>query len=148
MGEEEGGHHPLLVANNPRSNFWPSACAEQCSGGTRDQASPSHFLWLLLGCSFDLFIAKTAEVQGTGAVAMPGSWHRAGDGRPRDMRAWPSSSGHQRRWQADVTLSPTPCLPAQEGRDQVGRRMEQQKAPSHALGQAEPVASSGVWFGV
>lgn len=102
VGAEEGDSHPPLVENNPGSNFWSSACAEAWGGGARDQGSPSRFLWLFLGRSFDLFLTKTAETQGIGSLAMRGAWQRPGDGRPRGSGARPGSSSHQRQRQAGM----------------------------------------------
>lgn len=80
VGAEEGDSHHPLVENNPVSHFWASACAEAWGGGARDQGSPSRFLWLFLGRSFDLFLRKTAETQGIGSLAVCGAWQRRGDG--------------------------------------------------------------------
>lgn len=76
-----------------------------------DQGSPSRFLWLFLGRSFDLFLTKTAETQGIGTLAVRGTWQRPGDGRPRGSGARPGSSSHQRQWQAGMR-PPHPLLQA------------------------------------
>lgn len=139
----------LPYRSNPRSNFWASACAEARGGGVRDQGRPSHFLWLFLGRSFDLFLTKTAETQATGSLALHATWQWPGDGKPRGSGARPGSSSHQRRWQAGMQpphplLHPSCSCPG--GRGQVGKGKKQQRAPSHPLGQPEPVASMRVFF--
>lgn len=125
VGAEEGDTHHPLVENSPGRNFWASPGAEARGGAARDQGSPSRFLWLCPGRSFDLFLRKTAETQGTGSLgsgrAMGG---QGGSG------AGPGASSPQRQRRAG-TRPPHPLphpLPGEE----------QRRALSRPLGQPEP----------
>lgn len=100
--------------------------ALRCGVESKDQDRPSHFPWLFLGHSFDLFLRKTAETQGIESRCLAAAGHGA-------RGTWPGSSSHQSGGQ-DVTTPSPPAPPAPAGRE--GARWDgkkQQRAPSPPL---------------
>jgi len=116
----------------PANTSWASACAEAWGRGARDPGSPSHFLWLFLSCSFDLFLRKNAETQGIGSLAVRGAWQQPGDG----------GQGGAGLGQAGVRAPHPllhPCCSCPGGRGAGGKGRKQQTARSHPLASRSPL---------
>lgn len=101
----------------------------RCGVESEDQGRPSHFPWLFLGRSFDLFLRKAAETQGIESWCLA----VAGDGARGLSRAPPATKvvGRMGPRPLHALLHPCSC---QEGGGQVGRE-EAAESSESSLGQ-------------
>lgn len=69
------------------SSSWAPARARGAAGARVTTGSPSRFLWLLLGCSFDLFLTGSAEKLGIALLAR--RWAAESNGAQLGQLLWP-----------------------------------------------------------